>query len=54
MPQATVVGHGKKLIMGKIKDKKVLCWSGKLNFQIISKQEECMDIKGTHHLKSAS
>ncbi len=28
MPQATVVGHGKKLVMGTIGDKHVLCWSG--------------------------
>ena len=29
MPQATVKGHGRKLILGEIGNKKVLCWSGK-------------------------
>ena len=31
MPQATVVGHGKKLIMGSIGSKRILCWSGRVH-----------------------
>jgi len=31
MPTTTVVGHGKTLFNGKIGDKKVLCWQGRVH-----------------------